>query len=123
MAALHDTDVVIVEAVRSPLGKRNGGLSTMHPADLLGAVQVAAIERSGIDPAAIGQVIGGCVGQVGPQTFNIARTAWLARRAAARGRGHHRRRAVRLVAAGHQPRGRAREGRRRRHRARAAASR
>ncbi|MBM3674127.1 MAG: steroid 3-ketoacyl-CoA thiolase [Actinobacteria bacterium] len=78
MAQLADSDVVVVEAVRSPLGRRNGGLSTMHPADLLGAVQVAALERSGIDPAAIGQVIGGCVGQVGPQTFNIARTAWLA---------------------------------------------
>src|SRR6478609_9625898 len=77
MAPLTDTDVVIVEAVRSPLGKRNGGLSTMHPVDLLGAVQVAALERSGMDPAAIGQVVGGCVGQVGPQTFNIARTAWL----------------------------------------------
>src|SRR3954451_13353285 len=77
MAELQDTDVVIVEAVRSPLGKRNGGLSTMHPANLLGAVQVAAIERSGVDPSTIGQVIGGCVGQVGPQTFNIARTAWL----------------------------------------------
>ena len=77
MAGLADNDVVIVEAVRSPLGKRNGGLSSMHPADLLGAVQLAAVERSGIDPAAIGQVIGGCVGQVGPQTFNIARTAWL----------------------------------------------
>jgi acetyl-CoA C-acetyltransferase len=77
MAALQDNDVVIVEAVRSPLGKRNGGLSTLHPADLLGAVQVAALERAGMDPAAVGQVIGGCVGQVGPQTFNIARTAWL----------------------------------------------
>ncbi len=77
MAALADSDVVIVEAVRSPLGKRNGGLSTMHPADLLGAVQVAALERSGVDPSAIGQVVGGCVGQIGPQTFNIARTAWL----------------------------------------------
>ncbi len=64
--------------MRSPLGKRNGGLSTLHPADLLGAVQLAAVERSGIDPAMIGQVVGGCVGQVGPQTFNIARTAWLA---------------------------------------------
>ena len=77
MTALADSDVVIVEAVRSPLGKRNGGLSTMHPADLLGAVQVAALERSGVDPSAIGQVVGGCVGQIGPQTFNIARTAWL----------------------------------------------
>ncbi len=77
MAALEDSDVVIVEAVRSPLGKRNGGLSTAHPANLLGAVQVAALERSGMNPADVGQVIGGCVGQIGPQTFNIARTAWL----------------------------------------------
>jgi acetyl-CoA C-acetyltransferase len=78
MAPLTDSDVVIVEAVRSPLGKRNGGLATLHPADLLGAVQLAAVERSGVDPSTIGQVVGGCVGQVGPQTFNIARTAWLA---------------------------------------------
>jgi acetyl-CoA C-acetyltransferase len=78
MTELADNDVVIVEAVRTPLGRRNGGLSTVHPADLLGAVQTAAIERSGLDPAAIGQVVGGCVSQVGEQTFNIARTAWLA---------------------------------------------
>jgi acetyl-CoA acetyltransferases len=77
MAQLADTDVVIVEAVRSPLGKRNGGLATVHPAELLSAVQRAAIDRSGIDPALVGQVIGGCVSQVGEQTFNIARTAWL----------------------------------------------
>ena len=77
MAQLADTDVVIVEAVRSPLGKRNGGLATVHPADLLAGVQKAAIERSGIDPALVGQVVGGCVSQVGEQTFNIARTAWL----------------------------------------------
>ena len=78
MAPLADTDVVIVEAVRSPLGRRNGGLSTVHPADLLGGVQVGAIERSGIDPTEVGQLVGGCVSQVGEQTFNIARTAWLA---------------------------------------------
>jgi acetyl-CoA C-acetyltransferase len=77
MAQLADTDVVIVEAVRSPLGKRKGGLATVHPADLLAGVQRAAIERSGIDPALVGQVVGGCVSQVGEQTFNIARTAWL----------------------------------------------
>jgi acetyl-CoA C-acetyltransferase len=77
VAKLADNDVVIVEAVRSPLGRRNGGLATVHPADLLGAVQTAAIERAGIDPRAVGQVIGGCVSQVGEQTFNIARTAWL----------------------------------------------
>src|SRR5437762_9979882 len=72
------SDVVIVEAVRSPVGRRGGGLSSMHPADLLGAVQKEAIERSGIDPAEVDQIVGGCVTQVGEQTFNIARTAWLA---------------------------------------------
>jgi acetyl-CoA C-acetyltransferase len=71
------TEVVIVEAVRTPVGKRNGGLSTVHPADLLATVQKAAIERSGVDPAAVGQVVTGCVSQVGEQAFNIGRTAWL----------------------------------------------
>jgi acetyl-CoA C-acetyltransferase len=75
--ALSDHDVVIVEAVRSPLGKRNGGLSTVHPSVLLGAVQAEAVRRAGVDPLEIGQVVGGCVSQVGEQTFNIARTAWL----------------------------------------------
>ncbi len=70
-------EVVIVEAVRSPIGRRGGELSTMHSAELLAEVQKAAVERSGIDPAEIGQVIGGCVSQVGMQSFNIARTAWL----------------------------------------------
>lgn len=71
-------EVVIVEAVRTPIGRRGGGLSTVHPADLLGTVQQAVIERSGIDPAVVDQVVGGCVSQVGEQSFNIARTAWLA---------------------------------------------
>ena len=71
-------DVVIVEAVRSPIGRRGGGLSTMHPADLLGAVQKACVERAGIGPAAVDQVVGGCVTMSGEQSFNIARTAWLA---------------------------------------------
>lgn len=70
-------DVYIVEAVRSPIGRRGKGLAGLMPADLLGAVQAAALERSGIDPAKIGQVIGGCVSQVGEQSFNIARIAWL----------------------------------------------
>ena len=72
------TEVVIVDAVRTPIGRRNGGLSTVHPADLLGQVQSALIERTGLDPAEVGQVVGGCVSQVGEQSFNIARTAWLA---------------------------------------------
>ena len=71
------TDVVIVEAVRSPIGRRGGGLSTVHPADLLAQVQLALIERAGIDPATVDQVVGGCVTAVGEQSFNIARTAWL----------------------------------------------
>ncbi len=77
MAKPADTDLVIVEAVRSPLGKRNGGLASVHPADLLGFVQTAVVERSGIDPSTVGQIVGGCVSQVGEQAFNIARTAWL----------------------------------------------
>lgn len=71
------TNVVIVDALRSPIGKRNGGLSTLHPADLLGIVQKAVVERTGIDPAAVEQVVGGCVSQVGEQSFNVTRTAWL----------------------------------------------
>ena len=71
-------EVVIVEAVRSPIGRRGGGLSTVHPADLLGAVQLAALQRCGIDPALVDQIIGGAVSQIGEQAFNITRTAWLA---------------------------------------------
>ncbi len=72
------TEVVITEAVRSPKGKRNGGLSSMHSIDLLGAIQSEALSRSGLDPIEVGQVVGGCVGQVGMQTMNVARNAWLA---------------------------------------------
>lgn len=70
-------EVVIVEAVRSPIGRRMGGLSTMHAVDLLAAVQSELLDRSGLDPAEVGQVVGGCVSQVGEQAFNVARTAWL----------------------------------------------
>jgi acetyl-CoA C-acetyltransferase len=71
------TELVVVDAVRTPVGKRNGALSGVHPAELLGHAQKALIERTGIDPEDVGQVIGGCVGQVGEQTLNIARAAWL----------------------------------------------
>ncbi|HEX6166501.1 MAG TPA: steroid 3-ketoacyl-CoA thiolase [Acidimicrobiales bacterium] len=71
------TEVVIVEAVRSPVGRRNGGLSTVHPAELLATVVSELVTRSGIDPAEVGQVGTGCVSQVGEQSFNIGRTAWL----------------------------------------------
>ena len=71
------SNIVIVDAVRTPIGKRNGGLSTLHPAELLATVQKAIIERTGIDPSEVGQVVAGCVSQVGEQAFNIGRTAWL----------------------------------------------
>jgi acetyl-CoA C-acetyltransferase len=70
-------EVVIVDAMRSPVGRRNGGLAGVHSADLLAAVQRAVVERSGVDPGEIGQVVGGCVAQVGMQASNITRTAWL----------------------------------------------
>jgi acetyl-CoA C-acetyltransferase len=69
---------VVVEAVRTPLGRRGKGLSPVHPVALLGLAQQAVLDRAGIDPAMIGQVIGGCVTQAGEQAFNITRTAWLA---------------------------------------------
>jgi acetyl-CoA C-acetyltransferase len=71
-------EVVIIDAVRTPVGRRNGGLSTVHPAELLGGALTALVERTGVDPAAVGQVVTGCVSQVGEQSFNIGRTAWLA---------------------------------------------
>jgi len=74
----NQNSVVIVDAVRTPVGRRAGGLSTMHPGELLGLVQKSIIERTGIDPALVEQVVGGCVSQVGEQAFNITRTAWLA---------------------------------------------
>lgn len=71
------TEIVIVDAVRSPVGRRNGELAGVHPTDLLSDVQRGLIERTGVDPGSIGQIVGGCVSQVGEQTFNIARSAWL----------------------------------------------
>ncbi|WP_396906021.1 steroid 3-ketoacyl-CoA thiolase [Mycolicibacterium phlei] len=68
---------VIVEATRSPIGKRNGWLSGLHATELLGAVQKALVEKAGIDPNEVEQVIGGCVTQYGEQSNNISRVAWL----------------------------------------------
>ncbi len=70
-------DAVIVQAVRTPVGKRKGGLSEVQPADLSAHVLTAVAERSGIDPALVEDVIWGCVGQVGEQSLDIARTAVL----------------------------------------------
>ena len=68
---------VIVEATRSPIGKRNGWLSGLHATELLGAVQKALVEKAGIDAGDVEQVIGGCVTQFGEQSNNITRVAWL----------------------------------------------
>ncbi|MFI7589718.1 steroid 3-ketoacyl-CoA thiolase [Spongisporangium articulatum] len=68
---------VIVSAVRSPIGRRRGHLAGLHPAQLLGAVQRAGVERAGLDPVDVEQVAGGCVTQFGEQSLNITRTAWL----------------------------------------------
>jgi acetyl-CoA C-acetyltransferase len=68
---------VIVEATRSPIGKRNGWLSGLHATELLGAVQKALVTKAGIDAGSVEQVIGGCVTQFGEQSNNITRVAWL----------------------------------------------
>lgn len=68
---------VIVEAARTPIGKRNGWLAGLHAAEVLGAAQRGVLERAQLDPALVEQVIGGCVMQVGEQSNNVTRTAWL----------------------------------------------
>jgi acetyl-CoA C-acetyltransferase len=68
---------VIVEATRSPIGKRGGWLSGLHATEILGGVQKALVEKAGIDAATVEQVIGGCVTQYGEQSNNITRVAWL----------------------------------------------
>ncbi|HUB38984.1 MAG TPA: acetyl-CoA C-acetyltransferase [Streptosporangiaceae bacterium] len=71
------SEAYIVGAVRSPIGKRNGGLSSVHPVDLAAHVLRELIARTGVDPSAVEDVIMGCVSQVGPQAIDIARNAWL----------------------------------------------
>jgi len=73
-------EVLILDAVRTAIGRRNGTLARSHANDVLGAVQKSIIERTGIDPLAVDQVIGGCVQQVGAQSANVTRNAWLAMR-------------------------------------------
>jgi acetyl-CoA C-acetyltransferase len=71
------SEAYIVGAVRSPVGKRNGGLSSVHPVDLAAHVLRELIARTSVDPSAVEDVIMGCVSQVGPQAIDIARNAWL----------------------------------------------
>ena len=68
---------VIIDAVRTPLGKRNGWLAGVHPAALLGFAQTEVLRRSGIDPELVDQVVGGCVTQAGEQSNDMVRRAWL----------------------------------------------
>jgi acetyl-CoA C-acetyltransferase len=67
----------IVGAVRTPVGRRGGGLSSVHPVDLGAHVLGELMSRTGVDPAAVDDVIMGCVSQIGPQSLDIARQAWL----------------------------------------------
>lgn len=71
-------EAYIIDAVRTPVGKRGGGLSEVHPADLSAHVLHALVERSGVDPSAVEDVVWGCVDTVGAQAGNIGRTGWLA---------------------------------------------
>jgi acetyl-CoA C-acetyltransferase len=71
-------EAYIIDAVRTPVGRRKGGLSTAHPADLGAHVIKALVQRTGIDPHTVEDVFFGCVDTVGPQAGDIARTCWLA---------------------------------------------
>jgi acetyl-CoA C-acetyltransferase len=72
------TEAYIVDAVRTPVGRRGGGLSRVHPADLGAHSLAALVDRTGIDPAAVEDVVFGCVDTIGGQAGDIARTCWLA---------------------------------------------
>jgi acetyl-CoA C-acetyltransferase len=72
------TEAYIVDAVRAPVGRRGGGLAHVHPADLGAHSLSALMDRTGVDPSAVEDVIFGCVDTIGPQAGDIARTAWLA---------------------------------------------
>jgi acetyl-CoA C-acetyltransferase len=70
--------VLVVDAVRTPVGRRNGALAGVHPAVLLGRVLTELLARTGVEGGQVQQVIAGCVSQVGEQSYNVGRTAWLA---------------------------------------------
>ena len=88
---------VIVDAIRTPLGKRNGRLKDWHPVDLAAETLKALVDRNDIDPALVDDVVMGCVMQVGEQAINIGRNAVLAAGWPDTVPGHHRRPPVRLV--------------------------
>ncbi|HJP25264.1 MAG TPA: steroid 3-ketoacyl-CoA thiolase, partial [Acidimicrobiales bacterium] len=72
------SEAYIVDAIRTPTGKKGGGLSQVHPADLGAHVISGVLERNDVDPMAVDDVVMGCVDNLGPQAGDIARTAWLA---------------------------------------------
>lgn len=74
------TEVLILDAARTAIGRRNGTLARSHANDVLGAVQKSIIDRTGIDPTGVDQIVGGCVQQVGAQSANVTRNAWLSAR-------------------------------------------
>jgi acetyl-CoA C-acetyltransferase len=71
-------EAFLVDAVRTPMGRRRGGLAAVHPVDLAGTVLRSVVERTGVDPGSVDDVMLGCVNQLGPQTACVARVAWLA---------------------------------------------
>src|SRR5512144_3273062 len=80
MAAQQGREVVIVEAVRTPIGRghpEKGYYKDFHPTELLGATYTAVLRRAGVDAAEVEDVIAGCVQQLGEQSMNVARNAWL----------------------------------------------
>ena len=78
MSSVTGREAYVIDAVRTPVGKRGGSLAGQHPADLGAHVIRAVVERTGIDPEVVDDVIFGCVDTIGPQAGNIGRSAWLA---------------------------------------------
>ena len=74
---MQTREAVIVDTIRTPIAKRKGQLAGWHPADLLGFTLLGLLDRTGVDPELIVDVIGGCVTQVGEQSTNVTRNAWV----------------------------------------------
>lgn len=74
---MQTNQVVIVDAARSPVGKKNGSLGGAHPTDVLGQVMMKMLARNNLDSGTVDQVIGGCINKVAAQGMNVTRTAWL----------------------------------------------
>ena len=78
MRRVEIREAVIVDTLRTPIGKRKGALSNWHPTDLLGFTLNALVEKTGVDPGLVDDVVGGCVTQAGEQGVNVTRNAWIA---------------------------------------------